>query len=134
MISCDENLFSTMISELYKNSIEATKNNGKITIFTDKAEKNSIYHLDLRYELENNDYIVFKITDTGIGISPEIISKIFDPYYTTKQLGRGLGLSLVYNYLNRVSGKLFVESQQNKGSEILIFHPITATENIQFER
>jgi two-component system, NtrC family, sensor kinase len=66
--------------------------------------------------------IVFE--DTGVGISPDHLSKILDPFFTTKEKGTGLGLSVVYGIVERLKGKLNIESQVGKGTRVTIRLPV----------
>jgi two-component system NtrC family sensor kinase len=67
---------------------------------------------------------IFTFADTGDGIPPEHLSHIFDPFFTTKEKGTGLGLSVVYGIINRHNGKIEVNSEAGKGTEIRIVLPI----------
>ncbi len=65
------------------------------------------------------------VSDTGIGMSKEVMEKIFDPFFTTKgQRGNGLGLSEVYGIINQHQGKIEVESTPGEGTTITIRFPI----------
>ena len=66
--------------------------------------------------------IVFE--DTGVGIPPDHLSKILDPFFTTKEKGTGLGLSVVYGIVERLKGKLTIESQLGKGTRVTIRLPV----------
>lgn len=81
-------------------------------------------------------YAVLKISDTGNGISPDIIDRIFDPYFTTKPVGKGtgMGLSVVHGIIQNLGGKIFVESKVGKGSVFTIYLPATETMTIQKSR
>jgi two-component system, cell cycle sensor histidine kinase and response regulator CckA len=76
-----------------------------------------------------------EVEDTGSGIAPEIIDKIFDPFYTTKDIGKGtgLGLSTVYGIIKQTGGFIYVESELGKGSIFRIFLPryIPAADDVQ---
>lgn len=78
-------------------------------------------------ELKPGDYIKLSISDTGSGISPEVIGSIFEPYYTTKTPGEGtgLGLALVHSIVESYGGKIEVESELGKGSVFRIYIPVT---------
>lgn len=70
-------------------------------------------------------YLKLSIRDTGIGISPEHLSRIFDPYFTTKQQGSGLGLATVYSIIRKHGGHITVESQLGRGTTFHIWLPAT---------
>jgi PAS domain S-box-containing protein len=73
---------------------------------------------------EENDNIVIKIKDTGVGISEKDIDKIFDPYYTNKSHGTGLGMGLAQNIINAHKGTISVKSKTGEGTEITVSLPI----------
>ena len=74
--------------------------------------------------LAKNDYFKLSVTDTGCGITPEYLSKIFDPFFSTKgSNGTGLGLSQVYGFMERAGGIVRVYSQANVGSEFNLYFP-----------
>ena len=76
-------------------------------------------------------YAYVKITDTGKGIPPEHLSKIFDPGFTTKGVGvgTGLGLSISHNIIRKHKGEIRVESQVGRGTEFTLKLPIRETRN-----
>ncbi len=65
-----------------------------------------------------------EFTDTGVGIGEEDLSKIFDPFYTTKEKGTGLGLSVVYGIVDRHGGRIDVKSQVGKGTSVIVRLPV----------
>ncbi len=71
-------------------------------------------------------FIKIKLADHGIGIPSEHLPKIFDPYFTTKQRGSGLGLTTAYSIVNKHGGHITVESEVGKGTSITVFLPATA--------
>ncbi len=74
----------------------------------------------------DDDFIEVRFSDTGIGMSNETAQRIFDPFYTTKEVGKGtgLGLSLCYEIMRRHNGALNVESEEGKGTTFIIKLPI----------
>lgn len=92
------------------NSIQAIEKEGKVTITTNKDENNA----------------VIEILDTGIGISSENLSKIAEPFFTTKDPGKGtgLGLSIAYAIVQDHNGQIEFESELNKGTKTIITLPL----------
>ena len=75
-------------------------------------------------DAEEIPYWLIKISDTGVGMSKEILSKIFDPFFTTKSKGTGLGLAMVYNIIQQHKGFIEVYSEPNIGTSFNIFLPV----------
>lgn len=77
--------------------------------------------------VENTTYLRLSISDTGIGIAPEIFDRIFDPFFTTKAPGEGtvIGLAVVHGIIRGCKGKLSVESYEGKGTTFHLFFPIS---------
>ncbi len=74
--------------------------------------------------LAANDYLTLSVSDTGKGIEPEVVSKIFDPFFSTKGTGgTGLGLSQVYGCMERAGGTVRVYSQLGIGTEFVLYFP-----------
>ncbi len=69
-------------------------------------------------------YLRLAIEDTGPGISPEIMEKIFDPYFTTKEEGTGLGLSVVHGIVRKTGGLIIVDTEPSKGSLFKVYFPV----------
>ncbi|NLI83275.1 MAG: response regulator [Deltaproteobacteria bacterium] len=100
--------FREVLTNLLFNAIEAMPEGGKITLRTEALK----------------DRIVVQVGDTGIGMTEEVMSRIFDPYYTTKGVGNsGLGLSVSWSLVVRAGGEIFVKSKPGKGSVFFIKLP-----------
>ena len=75
---------------------------------------------------EGKEYVQIKVTDTGCGIADENLSKIFEPFYSTKdQKGTGLGLSLVWGLIDKHQGTITVDSELGKGTSFIINLPVS---------
>ncbi len=79
------------------------------------------------------EYVFLEISDTGSGMSAEVITKIFDPFFTTKVTGRGLGLAAVLGIIRGHNGALLVESEVGKGSTFRLFLPTITGESTRIE-
>src|SRR5206468_10358851 len=81
------------------------------------------------------EYVQIDVADTGTGIAPHVIDKIFDPFYTTKDIGKGtgLGLATVYGFIKQTGGFIYVDSEIDKGTTFRIFIPryVPAAEDVQ---
>ena len=117
------------ILNLSLNARDAMPKGGMLVIET--ANK----YLDAKYVSNNpnineGDYVMISISDTGTGISEETRKKIFDPFYTTKAFGKGtgLGLSMVYGFVQRSKGHIQLYSEEGRGSSFRIYLPRTTDE------
>ena len=83
--------------------------------------------------LKPGKYVKVSIEDNGTGIPAEIIEKVFDPYFSTKeknaQKGMGLGLTLCYSIIKRHNGHIRVESEPGKGTTVIIYLPAFSNDN-----
>ncbi len=78
------------------------------------------------------DYVQLAVTDTGCGIPPDIMDRIFEPYFTTKSVeeGTGMGLALVQSIINEAGGVVQVKSAVNAGTRFEILLPVTEKRNV----
>ncbi len=118
-VEIDEGQISQVISNIIINASQAMTNHGKITI--------KIENVDAKKErgvpLEQGKYVKTTIEDQGIGIPKEYLSRIFDPYFTTKQTGSGLGLATSYAIVKNHGGLITVESELHLGTRFYIYLP-----------
>ncbi len=143
-IKVDNSQFEQVIINLAVNARDAMENGGKLTIKT----KNFFAKEPFKCIFDTarmGDYVLIEVSDTGIGIEPEIIENIFEPFFTKKIVndksssnkklsnsGTGLGLSTVYGIINQTGGYINVISEVGKGSTFQIFIPrYTGNETIQ---
>jgi len=120
---------SKTVMNLISNSAEAMPDGGKILISTDNRYIDTpISGYD---NIEEGDYITLMVSDTGSGISPEDINRIFEPFYTKKHMGRsgtGLGMAVVWGTVQDHHGYIHVETGEGKGTTIELYFPITRKE------
>lgn len=118
LILIDKDQVRQAVNNLLSNAVDATPEGGKITVNT------------LMHDLYNVHYIVVEVKDTGIGISNEKINMIFEPFYSTKEIGvgTGLGLSICKKIIDEHSGLITVESESGKGTSFKLFFPYQSAE------
>jgi len=121
-----------IIMNLVVNARDAMPTGGTITIGTDEMELDENLTL-LHGGPAVGRYVRISVTDTGVGIPEELRQKIFDPYFTTKQIdkGTGLGLAITYEIIKQLKGHIEVRSEVGKGTGIGLYlpmiHPVTPT-------
>ncbi len=129
LISGSEPHLAKVIMNLITNAVEAMSESGNLTIQT---ERSHVERLPSGFQqFEPGDYVVFTTKDTGSGIAPEDISKIFEPYFSKKKMGQsgsGLGLSVVYGIVKDHNGYYDISSEVGKGTEFRLYFPWLATE------
>ena len=111
---------------LVSNAAEAMSDGGRLTIST----KNQYIDQPVRGydEVQKGDYVLLEVSDTGIGISPEDLPRLFEPFFTKKVMGRsgtGLGMAVVWGTVNDHKGYIDVESFQGKGTTMNLYFPVT---------
>ena len=116
-VEIDPGQISQVFSNLIINAVQAMPSGGTI-IFT---AKNVIVGADDVPTLKGGQYVQISIEDRGIGIPEEILPRIFDPYFTTKQTGSGLGLASVYSIIKKHDGHITVESKPGQGTTFRIY-------------
>ncbi len=124
-VRADRRQLEQVIMNLVVNARDAMAGTGgEITIETRNAKLQSDLRRD-RAIVPRGDYVVVKVRDLGTGIAKDKLSKIFEPFYTTKGVGEGtgLGLSTAYGIVKQSGGFIFADSIEGKGSEFTIFFP-----------
>lgn len=114
------------IMNLVINAVEAISGRGEIVLRTENC------YLDRPIkgydEMKEGDYVVMTVSDTGKGISPNDLGKIFEPFYTKKVMGRsgtGLGLAVVWGTVKDHNGFIDVQSEEEKGTTFTLYFPVT---------
>ncbi len=115
----DAGQISQVINNLVINAVEAMPRGGKITV----TAENSPTGRKREAGLADRDYVMFSIRDEGVGIPKELLAKIFDPYFTTKLKGSGLGLATCYAIVRRHEGSIQVASEPGAGSTFSVYLP-----------
>ncbi len=121
LVRADQSQLEQVIMNLTTNAREAMPEGGTLTITIDKHESRGE-----EAELPAGNYIRLAVSDTGIGMTPEIQSRIFEPFFTTKKTGSGLGLSTVYGIVKQSEGHITVRSEPQQGSTFNVYLPLVA--------
>lgn len=127
--SADSGQMQQVFTNLIVNAKEAMPDGGRlhITLANQKVERGTSLPLNA------GSYLKIVIADSGIGIKPEHLSRIFDPYFTTKQTGSGLGLATVYSVIAKHNGYIFVESGKGDGAIFTVYIPAVSRQAVEKE-
>ena len=126
----DKGQIAQVINNLVINAEQSMSGRGTISI---RASNYVVTRDNPVGDLKFGHYVAVAIQDQGIGMSKEIIERIFDPYYTTKQKGSGLGMTTCYSIIRKHDGFIKVESKLGQGTTFIIYLPVT-DKNIQDKR
>ncbi|MEW6769125.1 MAG: cell cycle histidine kinase CckA [Pseudomonadota bacterium] len=123
-VKADLSQFEQVIVNLAVNARDAMPDGGKLTIKTANVPAKDSERPQYK-GMPAADYVLIEVADTGIGIPPEIVDKIFEPFFSTKEVGKGtgLGLSTVYGIVKQTGGFVYVDSAANQGTTFRIFLP-----------
>lgn len=124
-VEADEGQLSQMINNLIINAVQAMPEGGTLTISVENLELGT----EITIPLPKGKYVKISLKDTGIGIPEDFLPKIFDPYFTTKEKGSGLGLATSYSIIKKHGGYINVESTFKNGTTFYIYLP-SMSENI----
>lgn len=124
-VEADEGQIGQVIQNVVINAQQAMPEGGTVTITTKNvhAPQKGLPHL-----LKNGDYVEICVEDSGIGIEKQYLQKIFEPYFTTKGKGSGLGLSTCYSIIKYHGGLIDVASEPGKSTTFFIYLPATEAE------
>lgn len=124
-VRADPGQMEQVIINLAVNARDAMPDGGTLTIQTFAISTAQVREMRSTV-LPPADYTGLRISDTGIGIPPDLVSKIFEPFFTTKDVGKGtgLGLSTVYGIVKQSGGYIFAESQPGHGTSFTIYLPV----------
>lgn len=133
ILNGDPSQLRQVVMNLILNASEAMgSGSGVITVRTraEHCDRGQLSGSHFGDELDEGMYLCLEVTDTGCGIAPELKASIFDPYFSTKFTGRGLGLAAVFGIVRSHRGAIHVQSEPGTGTSFRVFFP-AANEAIQ---
>ena len=119
----DQNQLENALLNLCINARDAMPNGGRVTIETDNCAFDEREASER--DIQAGQYISLSVTDTGVGMTPEIMARAFEPFFTTKPLGAGtgLGLSMIYGFVRQSGGQVRIYSEVGRGTTVAIYLP-----------
>jgi PAS domain S-box-containing protein len=131
-VDIDSGSFESAILNLVLNAHSAMPKGGTATIETTNVDmEKAIPHDD--GDLAVGQYVVVTVSDSGCGMSPEVLERAFEPFFTTRDVGQGtgLGLSMVYGFSKQSGGYTTIDSEPGKGTTVRMYLPIAEAEAIE---
>jgi|GEM_PF-1081697 len=125
-IQIDESQINQVFTNLIINAMQAMPFGGKIRFFAESIIVNENSYLPIK----TGEYVKITVSDTGNGIAQQELLKIFDPYYTTKPKGSGLGLTSAFSIIRNHEGLITVESLPGKGTSFYIYLPYSSQDKV----
>jgi PAS domain S-box-containing protein len=121
---CDQNQLENSILNLAINARDAMPDGGNLTIETSNTRLDAEAVASDR-DMAPGEYIRIAVTDTGTGMTPDVMARAFDPFFTTKPTGQGtgLGLSMIYGFARQSDGYVKIASEQGKGTTVSLYLP-----------
>ena len=123
-VQADPYQIEQVIDNLIINAREAMPGGGKILV---GGHQETLLEDNL-YDLPAGTYVRINFADNGPGIPPDVLRQIFDPYFTTKETGSGLGLTLSFSIISKHGGRLLVDSEPKSGATFSILLPIASSD------
>jgi two-component system cell cycle sensor histidine kinase/response regulator CckA len=132
MVKVDVGQMEQVLINLAVNARDAMENGGDLTITTENFDNDKAM-LCGEDEMPAGQWVSIAVTDTGCGMSKETLSRVLEPFFTTKEVGQGtgLGLATVYGIIRQTGGFLDIESEEGKGTTFTIYLPRLTEEELQ---
>jgi len=133
-IYADPGKLHQVLMNLAINASEAMPNGGSLTVETRNVRVDAEY-VRQRPHLREGDYVQLIVSDTGVGIAPELRDKIYDPFFSTRGRGSGLGLAVVRGIIDQTGGQIWLYTEVGEGTTFKIYFPrvrgtISAVEDV----
>ena len=127
-VRADPTQLNQILMNLALNARDAMPTGGLLSIETANVEANHTFS-GMHLGVKPGPYVMLQITDSGTGMAPDVLSRIFEPFYTTKDVGKGtgLGLSMVFGIVQQSGGGIHVQSDAGQGTTFRIYLPAVST-------
>ncbi|NUN97892.1 MAG: response regulator, partial [Candidatus Omnitrophica bacterium] len=122
-VEADRTQMSQVFLNLFVNALEAMDMGGTLTVRTENVRHATLWHGPGAEQMAAGDYVHIAVTDTGVGMTEETRRRLFEPFYTTKFMGRGLGLAASQGIIYNHRGVIVVDSEQGRGSTFHVILP-----------
>ncbi|SER61377.1 PAS/PAC sensor hybrid histidine kinase [Faunimonas pinastri] len=121
----DANQLENAILNLAINARDAMPEGGQLTIETSLVELDEAYAA-AKPDVKPGRYVMVAVSDTGVGIAPDVLEKVYEPFFTTKPIGQGtgLGLSMVYGFARQSGGQVRIHSREGEGTSVKLYLPV----------
>ena len=123
-IWADANQVESALLNLAINARDAMPTGGRLIVETSNTHLDTAY-VGLEPGVQPGDYVMLAVTDTGTGMSPDVLTRAFEPFFTTKPVGQGtgLGLSQLYGFVQQSGGHVRIESEVDRGTSVKLYLP-----------
>ena len=125
-VKADQGQMEQVILNLAANARDAMPTRGSLTIRLESCESSGVPP-----GVPAGDYVIISVSDTGVGMDAETQSRMFEPFFSTKKTGAGLGLATVYGIVKQSGGTITVQSAPNEGSTFNIYLPVVSRVDAQ---
>lgn len=124
LVKVDVNQFEQVIMNLAVNARDAMPEGGKLTIRTSNLAEGEAARVDPSL-MPDGEYVLCEVADTGTGMEKDVLDKIYEPFFSTKEVGKGtgLGLATVYGIVKQTGGFIFCDSEPGRGTTFRIYLP-----------
>lgn len=127
-IEVDPAEFDTALVNLAVNARDAMPRGGRLDISVHLVDDGEA----VPFPIDGKAHVVFRVRDTGLGMAPHVLSHALDPFFTTKEVGKGsgLGLSMVYGFMKQSGGRMTIDSQLGYGTRVELWFPVSANPSV----